>query len=89
MTTEQAAHIEAHQWKIKNCAVHEWQTAHNAFLAGAAYQQKQDKGAIKELVEGLREITSAEWMVTHDWGGDRDAVLDKARQLINKYSTHG
>lgn len=85
MTTEQAAHIEAHQWKIKNCAVHEWQTAHNAFLAGAAYQQKQDKEAIKELVEGLREvfpIADTHLTITRS----EQKTLDKIEQLINKYS---
>ena len=35
-----------------------------------------------KLVEALRELVDAEWMVTHDWGGDRAAVLSKASSLL-------
>lgn len=35
------------------------------------------------LVETLRELLDAEWMVTHDWGGDRDSVFDKALAVLN------
>jgi hypothetical protein len=32
----------------------------------------------ERLREALYELRNAEWMVTHDWGGDREAVLAKA-----------
>jgi hypothetical protein len=36
--------------------------------------------------EGLRlalaGLVDAEWMVTHDWGGDREAVLKVAREAL-------
>jgi len=37
----------------------------------------------RALVEALREIMDAEWMVTNDWGGDRVAVFKKAEQALS------
>jgi hypothetical protein len=36
--------------------------------------------AIKQVYSALVELLGAEWMVTHDWGGDRDGVLERAKQ---------
>jgi len=40
--------------------------------------------AAPELYEALKGYMESEWMVTHDWGGDRDAVREKAEKAINK-----
>ena len=40
--------------------------------------------AAPDLLEALETIINSEWMVSHDWGGDRDAVMDKATAAINK-----
>jgi hypothetical protein len=34
------------------------------------------------LREALQELVDAEWMVTHDWGGNREAILEKARRAL-------
>lgn len=38
--------------------------------------------AAPALAEALEALLSAEWMVTHDWGGDRDGVTEKARAAL-------
>jgi len=43
------------------------------------YTSKHEAECIKDMSTALEEITGAEWMMTHDWGGDRDAVFSKAR----------
>ena len=40
--------------------------------------------AAPELYEALKEFVESEWMVTHDWGGDRDAVREKADKALAK-----
>jgi len=37
---------------------------------------------IARLEGALDALVNAEWMVTHDWGGDRDTVLEKARAAL-------
>lgn len=37
-----------------------------------------------ELFECLKALRDAEWMVTHDWGGDRDAVIARVDAAILK-----
>ena len=34
------------------------------------------------LREALKELLDAEWMMSHDWGGDRQAVLQKAKSAL-------
>lgn len=34
------------------------------------------------LVGALDDLLEAEWMVTHDWGGDRDSIYDKAQAVL-------
>lgn len=29
---------------------------------------------VAELINATKELRKAEWMVTHDWGGDRESV---------------
>jgi hypothetical protein len=36
--------------------------------------------AVKQVYDSLVELLGAEWMVTHDWGGDREAVIDRAKR---------
>jgi ribonuclease HI len=38
----------------------------------------------KELLETLEEFYNAEWMVSHDWGGDRDSILNKVADVLIK-----
>ena len=38
----------------------------------------QERDALRAA---LRDLVEAEWMVTHDWGGDRAAILERARNL--------
>lgn len=40
--------------------------------------------AAPELYEALKELLESEWMVTHDWGGDRNAVIGKAKEALKK-----
>ena len=40
--------------------------------------------AAPELLETLKELLGAEWMVSNDWGGDRETVLSKAEAVIAK-----
>jgi hypothetical protein len=40
-----------------------------------------------ELFECLKALRDAEWMVTHDWGGDREAVLARVDAAILKTAT--
>lgn len=40
--------------------------------------------AAPDLLAALKAILTAEWMVTHDWGGDRDSVLVLAEAAIKK-----
>lgn len=35
-----------------------------------------------ELVAKLEELVKAEWMVTHDWGGDRNKLLKEVEELL-------
>lgn len=48
---------------------------------GVEYNRRLEKAA-PYLLEALKELLEAEWMVTHDWGGDRDAVLKKGRRAV-------
>jgi len=34
-----------------------------------------------ELVEALGKLLGAEWIVSHDWGGDRQPILDNAESV--------
>ena len=34
------------------------------------------------MVEAAKALIEAEWMVTHDWGGDRQDVVNKLRAAI-------
>ena len=45
------------------------------------------KAELQAAREALREMREAEWMVTHDWGGDRQAVLDKVDAVLNDPQT--
>lgn len=38
----------------------------------------------RELFECLKALRDAEWMVTHDWGGDREAILARVDAAIVK-----
>ena len=40
------------------------------------------QSAKQRLLDALRALVKAEWMVTHDWGGDRQSVLKQARAAI-------
>ena len=40
--------------------------------------------AAPDLYEALEEIINSEWMVTHDWGGDRNSVMEKGRKALAK-----
>ena len=35
-----------------------------------------------KLLETLKEFYDAEWMVSHEWGGDRDSILSKVEKLL-------
>ena len=41
--------------------------------------------SIKVLAEALDELVKAEWMVSHDWGGDRKSIMNKCEELANQY----
>ena len=43
----------------------------------------------KELVEVLGNLLAAEWMVTHDWGGDRPDVIQKAESALARHQPGG
>ena len=43
----------------------------------------------RQLEAALRDIITAEWMVTHDWGGDRKAVIDAAEATLALMPTEG
>jgi hypothetical protein len=38
------------------------------------------------LRKALRDLVDAEWMMSHDWGGDRQLVLDEARAALTSPS---
>lgn len=59
----------------------DYQRLKDSFIAGAEWKKEQDK----ELVEALRSLVESEWMVTHDWGGDRKSILDHANSILSKY----
>lgn len=35
------------------------------------------RAAVAELIEAAEAFRKAEWMVTHDWGGDRETVANR------------
>lgn len=39
---------------------------------------------IRQLRELLAEFRDAEWMVSHDWGGDRAALLAKVDAMLGR-----
>lgn len=41
---------------------------------GIARDLLEARAAVAELIEATMALRKAEWMVTHDWGGDRDSV---------------
>lgn len=45
---------------------------------------RDDFRALIAAVEALKALAAAEWMVTHDWGGDRPSVLEQARAALAK-----
>ena len=47
-----------------------------------ALEDQQEQ--IEKLHGLLREWIKSEWMVTHDWGGDRDALLHKTSLLVDQ-----
>jgi hypothetical protein len=58
------------EWCIQDC------------IRDYAASEAAAEARIKALEEALRELVDAEWMVSHDWGGDRESVLSKARALL-------
>lgn len=44
--------------------------------------------AAPELLDALKSLNDAEWMVTHDWGGDRAFIINKVEQAIAKAEGH-
>ena len=48
------------------------------------YTSQHEAETIKGMYEALKELREAEWMVTHDWGGDREEVLKKANEALAK-----
>ena len=43
--------------------------------------------ALERLVKASNALLNAEWMVTHDWGGDREAVLRDVRSALRGLCT--
>ena len=37
----------------------------------------------EKLSEALQALYDAEWMVSHDWGGDRDSVMEKVHAALD------
>ncbi|MEH6451330.1 MAG: hypothetical protein V7765_21895 [Oleispira sp.] len=38
----------------------------------------------KALRAALADLVKAEWMVSHDWGGDRKTVVDNANKALEQ-----
>ena len=54
-----------------------------SFILGYEWHLEVDSKET-EMLEMLKEMVSAEWMMSHDWGGDREGLLKKADALITK-----
>lgn len=76
-TQEHLDHIRKNGFKPLICA--ECQTIDLLLV-----EQLENAQLISDLHKALKELLSAEWMVTHDWGGDRGATLKKGRQALAK-----
>jgi len=37
-----------------------------------------------DLLEALKALLKAEWMVSHDWGGDRESVIKQVKAAIRR-----
>jgi hypothetical protein len=48
-------------------------------------RSEEMKPLTEELYDALKVFAEAEWMVTHDWGGDRDAVRKQADAALARY----
>lgn len=46
------------------------------------HENEQLVERIQRLKETLRELMESEWMVTHDWGGDRAGLFEKVRAVL-------
>ena len=67
-----------------NACVYDDDTSLNKFGRDTLLANANLIAAAPDLLEALETIINSEWMVSHDWGGDRDAVMDKAEAAIAK-----
>ena len=44
---------------------------------------------LRDTAAALDALVEAEWMVSHDWGGDRASVMDPARAILAKLKEEG
>ena len=51
----------------------------------ASIKDKECQDRVREIYDRLKSLYDAEWMVTHDWGGDREAILKSVRKVLRKY----
>ena len=49
-----------------------------------AYSEEVDglRDSVEKLRTALAALLEAEWMVTPDWGGDRESVLEQGREAL-------
>ena len=43
-----------------------------------------ERAKLAKLRAALGDLLGAEWMVSHDWGGDREGVLKAARRALEE-----
>lgn len=44
--------------------------------------RKHPRERLAESLRLLKMLRDAEWMVSHDWGGNRDEILSKVDELL-------
>jgi hypothetical protein len=44
---------------------------------------------LRDTAAALDALVEAEWMVSHDWGGDRASVMGAAREILARLKEEG
>jgi hypothetical protein len=70
-----SAECREHEYKYHELEKHAWGTS--MIVDDLRAKLAASEAGAAGLREALEVLKKAEWMVTHDWGGDREAVMNQ------------
>ena len=62
-----------------------WEDSPYKYNVGTPKTKYHSDPRVQKLVEAAHTLLRSEWMVTHDWGGDRDAVIQRLDKALAEF----